>query len=253
MFYKKLIKQQLYKRGWAPTGSSQLINEAPETIYHSAVPEEGIIYSYRDNETVTDWDSSVLQIDRETIESPDFESLNQAVSCFIKGAKTIVNIDSKTGIFESFASVDKSLSFISLISGEGNLEWCKKNRQKENIVYCNKSPKELIAEENKFDLAIAIDVINHISDFGYFLSDLSKLSDRAIISTSNKDRSLKTALANIPEDNSIFREWDAGEFYWVLKSFYNKVQLYAMPDPYIPVVKEVGIMSTLSPLIAVCS
>ncbi len=48
------------------------------------------------------------------------------------------------------------------------------------------------------------------------------------------------------------REWTAGEFHWVLRSFYAEVRIYAMPDVYSPVTQEIGPLSTMTPLIAVC-
>ena len=56
------------------------------------------------------------------------------------------------------------------------------------------------------------------------------MSPKAIITTPNKDKSLEHALASPPIYYQHVREWDAGEFYWILKMFYKRVELYAMPD-----------------------
>jgi hypothetical protein len=49
------------------------------------------------------------------------------------------------------------------------------------------------------------------------------------------------------------REWTAGEFYWVLRAFYNDVTLYSMPDVYVPELCLIDIQSTKTPVIAACS
>lgn len=111
---------------------------------------------------------------------------------------------------------------------------------------------ELIKEYHKFDLALAIDVIEHIDDFFGFLAEFSLLADKAVITTSNRDRDYFTATRSSPEYYQHVREWDAGEFYWVLRAFYHHVDLYAMPDVYVPKVEKIGLLSTMTPLIAVC-
>ena len=48
------------------------------------------------------------------------------------------------------------------------------------------------------------------------------------------------------------REWTAGEFYWVLRCHWRDVELYAMPNPYVPEVVPIRVTETSSPLIADC-
>lgn len=42
------------------------------------------------------------------------------------------------------------------------------------------------------------------------------------------------------------------EFYWMLRSFWSKVELYSRPDPNIPLCVPVDINAKMNDLIAVC-
>jgi len=222
-------------------------------IYTKNIPEAGIIYEERLPVGYKNFSEKMERMKRgEFFEWPNMVALNQVISCFIKKAKKIAVVGSGTGTFEWFASVDSSLNFISSEFDNDCVEWCKKNRQRENIVYTSKSIKELMRENGKFDLAVCVDVIEHVGDFGNFLVELSQLSNRAIITTPNKDRNHEAALSPVPEYYQHVREWDAGELYWVLRVFYRKVDLYAMPDLYVPQAEKIGLMSTMTPLIAIC-
>ena len=70
------------------------------------------------------------------------------------------------------------------------------------------------------------------------------------MTTPNRFR--ETAPKLRPEYPQHVREWSAGEFYYTLKAYWDKVALYAMPDVYIPVLEPIDINSTLTPLIAMC-
>lgn len=185
-------------------------------------------------------------------EWPNIVALNKALGKFIQGEKTIVNIGAGTGTFEWYASENKDRKFIASEFDKECVDWCKKNRQKENIIYNSLTMQKLQKEYGKFELAVSVDVIEHVNDYGRFLEEFSELSDRAIITTPNKARNYDTLTNCPPAYYQHVREWTAGEFYWVLKIYYKKVELYAMPDAYQPKVKKIGLLSTMTPLIAVC-
>jgi len=188
----------------------------------------------------------------EPFEWPNMVALNNAVARFIGEAKRIVNIGAGTGTFEWFVSVDKSLQLVASEFDEECIRWCKENRQRENICYCSYDIQELKKRFGRFDLSMAVDVIEHIGDYGIFLRDFSQLADRAIITTPNKARSVEALKVSPPAYYQHVREWTAGEFYWILKIFYSRVELYSMPDVYLPDVIKIGLLSPLTPLIAVC-
>ena len=95
--------------------------------------------------------------------------MNKVIICFIQDAEKIVNIGAGTGNFEWHASEDKTKTFIASEFDLECVEWCKKNRERENIIYTSKTINELLNEYGKFDLSVAIDVIEHISDYKGFL------------------------------------------------------------------------------------
>ena len=185
-------------------------------------------------------------------EWPNMVALNKAIACFIGDAKKIVNIGSGTGTFEWFVSVDETLKLVASEYDSDCVKWCNDNRQRENITYCSKNMNEIIQNYGTFDLAVSVDVIEHIKDFGGFLRNFSLLADRAIITTPNKTRNQKSLIAAPPQYYQHVREWAPGELYWVLKVFYEEVTLYSMKDPFVPNAEKIGFHSGLSPLIAVC-
>ena len=186
-------------------------------------------------------------------EWPNMVSLNLAIIQFIDQEKSIVTIGSGTGTFEWYAAEKyPNVKFISSEFDEECVEWCKKNRSRENITYTSLTMNELIFQYKRFDLAVCVDVIEHINDYPVFLNSFSGLANYAIISTPNKARDFESYSAKSPKYYQHVREWTAGEFYWILRVFYDKVSLYAMPDPYEPEVKRIGILSKMTPLIAVC-
>lgn len=163
----------------------------------------------------------------------DFESagmilLNKTVASMIRKEKLIANIGSGTGIFERYASEIQGRKIIASEFDRECVEWCSKNRPAEGVVYCSKAIEELLQEYGKFDLSVCIDVIEHIENYGAFLKDFSMLAERALITTPNKSRNFSTMTANPPKYIYHVREWTPGEFYWVLRTFYRKVDLYGV-------------------------
>ncbi len=211
---------------------------------------------YKENEEFGGKNLSI-KIERKSkgghFEWPNMIALNQAISCFVKDAKTVVNIGSGTGTFEWFAaSKFKNTKFIASELDEECTRWCRENRQLKNIEYVSMSMQEISKKYGEFDLAIAVDVIEHVKDYKKFLTEFSILSNRAVITTPNKARDFESLIASPPKYYQHVREWTAGEFYWVLKMFYSVVELYSMPNPFIAELKKIGILSNMTPLIALC-
>jgi len=210
---------------------------------------------YRENPEVgaKNFSEKLARLERgEPFEWPNIVALNKTVARFIGTAKHIVNIGAGTGSFEDFAAVDRTLELVASELDQDCVRWCRENRQRENVTYSSMDMQELLSEYGVFDLAIAVDVIEHVEDFGGFLQAFSRLADRAIVTTPNKARSHKSLTASPPTYYQHVREWTAGEFYWVLRAFYEDVELHAMPDPYVPITQRVGLQSSMTPLIAVC-
>ncbi len=106
--------------------------------------------------------------------------------------------------------------------------------------------------DGPFDLLVAIEVVEHIADYGGFLRTCASLAPRALITTPNKLRSDQTATAGPPPYYQHVREWTAGEFYWVLRLFYRRVKLFAMPDSNVPGAVPITVVDHMTPIIAEC-
>jgi len=231
---------------------SKLIDN--DSIYGMDVSERGIFY--KENREVGSKNFSV-KTDRVKNEGPfewpNIVVLNKTVANFINSEKKVVNIGAGTGIFEWHASKNNpSTQFVASELDEECVGWCRKNRKRENIIYCSKTIKELLKMYNKFEIAVCIEVLEHVKDYGVFLKEFSELSDKAIITTPNKDRSYESSVSVSPSYQNHVREWDAGEFYWILKIFYSNVILYSMPNAFKPEIQKVGLLTRMTPIIAVC-
>lgn len=200
------------------------------SVYISKVPELGIKYIERSEIGPKNLEIKMKRKkEGGPFEWPNIVALNKAIVDFVKDSKLIANIGSGTGTFEWYAS--KKYPNSKFIASEFDLDcvkWCKTNRQRENITYTNQSIDELLKKYKKFDIVFCVEVIEHIYEYSNFLRDISKLSDKFVFTTPNKDRSVSSALTSPPEYYQHVREWDAGEFYWILKCFFKKVKLYSI-------------------------
>jgi len=180
-------------------------------------------------------------------EWPNMVALNWAVTKLIGSSKKIVEIGGGTGCFAYEAATDPKIKIICSDLDNEAIEWAKKHRSRPNIEYINHSVK---SGEDSFDLVVAIDVIEHISDYPTFLEYCKNLAQKCILSTPNKNRNAESAVASPPKYYQHVREWTPGEFYWVLRTFYRNVKLYSMKNEYIPEIVPIKITDNLSPIIA---
>lgn len=183
-------------------------------------------------------------------EWPNMVALNWACARLVGPAKKILDFGGGTGCF-AFEASAVSQRKITCIDMDGDaIAWAQAHRSRDNIRYLTGYLPE---DAGSFDLVVAIDVIEHIHDYPAFLQTCCRLAPRAILTTPNKRREYAADHAGPPSYYQHVREWTAGEFYWVLRTFYTDVQLYAMPDIYVPDFCPVDVQSTMTPLIAVCS
>ena len=185
----------------------------------------------------------------EPFEWPDIVALNQTVATMRGSARNIVELGGGTGTFAWHATQDPTVVVTCSEFDAQAHEWAVKHRSRSNLRYVN---GPVSPDQGPFDLAVAIEVIEHLTDFAGFLHVCAALAPRAIITTPNKLRSLQTATAGPPHYYQHVREWTAGEFYWVLRAHYDRVQLYAMPEPSRVGAIPITVMSELSPVIAIC-
>jgi len=190
--------------------------------------------------------------------------INRAALQLIGECATILEVGCGTAMFASEAAArNPRITITASELDEATLKWARENRPAPNIFYCPLRLEECATDQ--FDLAVALEVIEHLFDFAGFLSALSRVAPRALISTPNKNRFPFTAIANTPAYSEHVREWTAGEFFWVLRCFYDKVELFTLPRfagqvrafakdaGYVPEIKKCGVLEREEPLIAVCS
>jgi 2-polyprenyl-3-methyl-5-hydroxy-6-metoxy-1,4-benzoquinol methylase len=187
----------------------------------------------------------------EIFEYPDIVNLNHAVVKLLRDANRICELGCGTGKFAMNAVQDNPARF--MVASEFDLdthEWVKVNRKHQNIRYVHGPVSE---NDGPFDVVVAIEVIEHIADYRSFITDCQRLSGRALITTPNRTRSVEHFHAGPPNYIKHVREWTAGEFYWVLRSFYRSVRLFGVVSDSAPDVIPVNVDSHIGQLIADCS
>jgi 2-polyprenyl-3-methyl-5-hydroxy-6-metoxy-1,4-benzoquinol methylase len=142
--------------------------------------------------------------------------------------RRIFEIGSGTGMFASLASRDTNRRIVASESNAGAREWARQHRSAPNIDYCDRDLQTV--GRNEFDAVVAIEVIEHIAPFAAFLRELSRVAPEAFLTTPNKGRDAFSSVARTPAYSEHVREWTAGEFYWVLRAFYERVELFTVPD-----------------------
>jgi hypothetical protein len=151
-----------------------------------------------------------------------------AVGLIEDGQRKILEVGSGTGLFAWLAGADARRTIVASEFDAPASQWAAQHRSRPNIAYCNRSLEQCAAGE--FDLVVAIEVIEHLNDFGPFLGALSRVAPAAIITTPNKGRTPFTGVDRTPAYSEHVREWTSGEFLWVLRAFYARVELFTIPD-----------------------
>ena len=181
-------------------------------------------------------------------EWPNIVALNWAVTTLLGDSKKIVDVGCGTGAFAYEAASDPTKFILAADLNEAAIKWARKHRQKDNIVF---EHRMINKKDGPFDIAVSIEVIEHVKDYVSFIRLLQSLAPKAIITTPNKDRSGGKPIGP-PSYSQHTREWTAGEFYWILKSFYKSVQLYSMPNEYLPELTAITVDDKDTPLVALC-
>jgi spore maturation protein CgeB len=183
-------------------------------------------------------------------EWPNMVALNYAIASLVGPWKEIIEIGGGTGVFAYEVSADPTRRIVCCERDEEALNYARRHRWRTNITYTSEDAASLT---ERFELAVAVDVIEHVKDFRKFVDMCACLAPNAILTTPNKNREGNgSKMSGPPEYYQHVREWTAGELYWILRAFYRDVDLYSMPNPYVPSVIPVDVVSKLTPLIAVC-
>lgn len=189
--------------------------------------------------------------------------INTAACGLLAPGGSVLEVGCGTGMFASLAARDASRRVTASEQDAETLVWAKHHRGAPNIEFCDRRLEDF--DDDAFDVAVAIELIEHVADYAGFLSDLSRVAPRAIVTTPNKNRSPFDAIANTPAYHGHVREWTAGEFFWVLRSFYGQVELFTIADfpaaverlrrdpGFVPSIERCSVLSHREPLLASCS
>lgn len=186
----------------------------------------------------------------EPFEYPDIINLNQAVAMLSRQFYKIIELGSGTGKYVELMAKDSSRLVVGSEHDYDTYNWCLDNIVSyQNLHFLNREDPSIYGP---YTLSVAIEVVEHVYDYSSFLRALAALAPTSIITTPNRARSQDDYHVGPPNYIKHVREWTAGEFYWVLRSFWRDVELYALPSNESPIVRKVNIDTRLSPLIAVC-
>lgn len=159
-------------------------------------------------------------------EYTDMICRNKTIVGLLNDDKKIIELGGGTGIFAYEATKNPEISVISSELDTLTHQWAVENRSRKNIKYINNLND--FDHHCNYDVVVSVDVIEHIDDYSSFLKLCTQLAPRTILSTPDKNRCIKTATTSPPRYHDHVREWNAGEFYWVLRSFFKRVDLYGV-------------------------
>jgi len=206
--------------------------------------------AYRENPGVPGVNLAPERRDRgELFERPDLLALNWAVTSLVGDARTIVEIGSGTGAFARFAALDPGRTLHCFEEDDDAREWAHRNRGPSNGSYSKGYEGNL---RNRYDLLVAVDVVQHVADLNPFLSFCAGLAPRAILTTPNRGVVRGPEDSGPPANPLHVREFDSGEFYWILRMVYAEVRLYHMPDVNVPWLEPMTIGGRGTPVVAHC-
>ena len=99
------------------------------------------------------------------------------------------------------------------------------------------------------DLAVSIDEVCPAADYLGVLGGLVQSAPKVIVSVVQS-----SSTGPVPGEGTSLshRSWTAGEFYWVLRSFWNSVIVYQMPNRFLPELRKAENGDEPGPIVAVC-
>ena len=101
----------------------------------------------------------------------DVALVNRAAVQLVGSAARILEVGSGTGLFASLAAADERRMIVASEFDPDTRAWAEANRPAFNIKYGNLSLTNV--SPDSFDVVVALEVIEHIWDFGAFLHQLA--------------------------------------------------------------------------------
>ena len=180
---------------------------------------------------------------------PNILALNWSVTSLIGQANSIVEVGSGTGPFADFASRDPQRRIDCLEDDDFARGKAIECRTRDNVRYMTSQNAQL---RDDYEMLVSIEVIVHVSDLNGYLGFCSGLADRAVFTTPNRQIVRKSSHIGPPPYGPHVREFAAGELYWVLRQHYEAVNLYYMPNAFVPWLAPMTIEGQGTPIIAEC-
>jgi 2-polyprenyl-3-methyl-5-hydroxy-6-metoxy-1,4-benzoquinol methylase len=195
-------------------------------------------------------------------EQPGIRLVNLAAVGLIPEGSRVFEVGGGTGYFALNAARLRCATVVCSERDAATRAWAEENRPHPKVTYCDLTLEE--AGMRTFDVAVAIEVIEHISLYAPFLRTLSRVAPFVIVTTPNKLRNPFSAVRLVPEYDEHVLEWTVGEFYWVLRAFWSSVEIWTIPrythqvEEFtagaidVPVLAPAGMWEFEEPLVAVC-
>lgn len=217
---------------------------------NSEALDKGVAYVERPESGPVNWEEKQKRVaEGGPFEWPQIVQLNLTVADLVGDETSIVELGSGTGAFAQEAAKSPHRSLVCAELDENAHRWSVENRSRDNIDFVNRF---ITRDDGPFDLVVAIEVVEHLKDFNGFLQTCASLAPRTLITTPNRIRTRAMNHAGPPKYHQHVREWSAGEFYWVLRCYWDDVRLHGMPDPFQRGCEPITVVDALSPMIADC-
>jgi spore maturation protein CgeB len=160
-----------------------------------------------------------------------------AISTIVGEARQIICSGNLSSVFATEASADPRRR-ISVVNSDSGLVNSK----------CVKDGNELQPSMG-LDLAVSINEVGPAADYLVVLGRLVHSALRVIVATTESG----SVTAVQDKESAIMQSsWTSGEFYWVLRGFWNNVSIYHMPSPFLPELRRAEKKDQRGPLVAVC-
>jgi 2-polyprenyl-3-methyl-5-hydroxy-6-metoxy-1,4-benzoquinol methylase len=195
-------------------------------------------------------------------EQPAIQLVSLAAVGFIPEGSRVLEVGGGTGFFATSAARLRQATVSCSELDAPTRNWAESNRPHARVTYCDLTLDA--ARGRGFEAVVALELIEHLNAFGPFLKSMAEVAPVAILSTPNKLRDPFSAVRTVPDYDEHVLEWTAGEFYWVLKSFWTDVEIWTIRRYAeqtrlfeaglleLPVVAPAGMWEFEAPLIAVC-
>lgn len=226
-------------------------SKVPIILY--SAPDHGLEYHFNPQIEMSNIESKRDQVNNGgEFETTGMIQLNTAIGSLLKDKKTVVNIGCGIGTFENIhAPNNPGVQYLACDYDPASIDWCIDNRAYDNVEYRTCTMSDILLEKRTFDVALAVDVIEHLENYKGFLDEFSQLSNQAIITTPNRERYSTWESLLRPQYPFHVQEFNPGELFFILKMYYEDVALFTL-NYSTTELEKIGLYTRLPQLIAYC-